>query len=475
MAINLARGTRLFVSTVKTGNNNTNTWEVPVLNGYSFSQTTQEETIGLSESGCTVARGQRSYNTALDPVDVTFSTYIKPYKDGNSDSNAVERVLWEAFVGNQVPDAPLQNVIPGTPSMEIDFLGSNVPSLTELYLFFQLDNTTYLINNVQLNTATIDFDIAAIATIEWAGLGNTMEEVDTTAWMAGTDYMAEPAGVEFIRNKLSLIELFKNAKISTAGYQGVNYGGLLVPGDSHDYDGINTYTASVAVDGSAPTSLTIDSTTIGATVADVLTELNTQLTGLATTSIDSSGNLVIISDTTGAASSIMTVDGVAPLGIFEKLNFTEYRCVDPAIPGYDPGKQYFIPITGGSLVLDNTIEALVPEELGKVNLSVGSFVGTRNFTGTLTAYLNNCDSATGGLLNDLLADTTNTSNQFYMDIGLGACNSTPKVHFLIPYAKVGIPTVNVEDVISTEITFVAQGSDITQNNELTIEYYADLT
>ena len=93
MAINLSRNTKMYVSTVNTEFSNSNTFEVPVLDGYSFSQDVETQNITLSEAGCTPARGQKIFNTALNVVEVEFPTYVKPYDDGTG-TNCVEQLLW---------------------------------------------------------------------------------------------------------------------------------------------------------------------------------------------------------------------------------------------------------------------------------------------------------------------------------------------------------------------------------------------
>jgi hypothetical protein len=86
MALNLIRNSRVFFTTNLTSSNNvaatgflnTNTFELQVQDGFSFSQNTGTETITLNEAGSAPVRGQRSFNTSLDPVDWSFATYIRP-------------------------------------------------------------------------------------------------------------------------------------------------------------------------------------------------------------------------------------------------------------------------------------------------------------------------------------------------------------------------------------------------------------
>jgi len=87
MSFNLIRNSRMFFTTnvdassgvvASTGFTSSNTYEIQVLDGFSFSQNTTADVVTLNEAGATPVRGQRSFNTALDPVDFSFSTYIRP-------------------------------------------------------------------------------------------------------------------------------------------------------------------------------------------------------------------------------------------------------------------------------------------------------------------------------------------------------------------------------------------------------------
>ena len=113
MARNLSRNTRLFISTLGPSTTTpfsqanctaANTWEVKVLDGYTFSQDVATQEIGVSESasecaGFGLARGTLGFNTALNPVSVTMSTYVRPYDDAGA-ANCVELPLWCGALGD---------------------------------------------------------------------------------------------------------------------------------------------------------------------------------------------------------------------------------------------------------------------------------------------------------------------------------------------------------------------------------------
>src|SRR5210317_841206 len=87
-------------------------WEMPVLDGFSFSQATNSSEVTLNEmesSAGVSRRGRRAFNDSLAPADWSFSTYMRPFKStgtgtGKADDtanvhHAVEEVLWALFTG----------------------------------------------------------------------------------------------------------------------------------------------------------------------------------------------------------------------------------------------------------------------------------------------------------------------------------------------------------------------------------------
>jgi len=71
MAFSLSRNAKLYISTVQDLANilDTNTWEVPVLDGFSFTANTATQEIEINEAGSTPTRGQQEFTTAIEPVD----------------------------------------------------------------------------------------------------------------------------------------------------------------------------------------------------------------------------------------------------------------------------------------------------------------------------------------------------------------------------------------------------------------------
>ena len=76
-------------------------WEIPILDGFSFSQSTNQTEISLSEmqgSDGLSRRGNRLFTDSLAPAEWSFSTYVRPYET-NSEHGAVEEALWAVMAG----------------------------------------------------------------------------------------------------------------------------------------------------------------------------------------------------------------------------------------------------------------------------------------------------------------------------------------------------------------------------------------
>jgi len=245
MAFSLSRNAKLYVTTSQTiaAMTNANTWEIPVLDGFSFSAATTTQEIEISEAGTTPVRGQQVFTTAIEPVDWSLQAYMRPrFNTLNTQVDAVERILWEALAASGTSNAVATNTDgnattrnEGTAGgLAVTFTDSNTNELLKLSLVFNLGTSTspvwYHISGAVVDTAEVDFSIDAIASISWTGFGLSLTEVVDTADLAilttmltdgATDdwldsafpdatggYLASPTGVQAcIRNKLSTVSL----------------------------------------------------------------------------------------------------------------------------------------------------------------------------------------------------------------------------------------------------------------------------
>lgn len=176
MSINLSRNTRLWISTVTTGHSNANTFEIPIQDGYSLSQSVSTSDVSAEEAGATPTRGSKRFNDSLDPVEWSFSTYINSYVDaGDSNHYVVDMLLWMALCNSKgtVPDfdntSTTSTVFGDATDLSVVFTNNSAHELVPLYLYFRIDNQTYLVSSVQVGQAEISIDISDIGMVAWSG------------------------------------------------------------------------------------------------------------------------------------------------------------------------------------------------------------------------------------------------------------------------------------------------------------------
>jgi len=182
--------------------------------------------------------------------------------------------------------------------------------------------------------------------------------------------------------------------------------------------------------------------------------------------------------TAGAATAgFVAVDSLATKYITNKLSTTTLI----SNIGGVAGTTYSVPITGGNLTINNNIEYVTPENLGVVNRPIGYFTGSRSITGSLNAYLKTGSAAESGkLLADILTGLATTSETKYkLQIEVGGITNSTRVELRMDGCQLQVPTLDVQDVVSTTINFSAQGSDtpgtsgvynINRTNNLYITY-----
>jgi hypothetical protein len=259
MAFNLIRNARVFFTTnvnsfgvVSTGSmTSSNTFEIQVMDGLSFTQNTTTETITLNEAGTTPNRGQRNFNTALEPVDFSFSTYIRP-RDidaqpsgaGSHQVSCEERHLWNAMFGYTALAAAGATAVAGqawtdgaddavtTSYASVVLTNSNRNQLLQFGLIIVLDDATFVIDNCVMDTATMDFGLDTIAMVQWAGKASAIRQFDKTTLTNGSTTVTATAvsasntpftgtailkdtQAAFLANKLSTVTL--KAGISGSG------------------------------------------------------------------------------------------------------------------------------------------------------------------------------------------------------------------------------------------------------------------
>jgi hypothetical protein len=227
MSFNLIRNSRVFFTTnvnaetgvvAATGFLPTNTREIQVLDGFSFSQNTTAETVTLTEAGAAPVRGQRSFNTALEPVDFSMSTYMRP-ADGGANITCEESVLWNAMFATAPIGGAGAAWVESTTNATAVLVNSNSHQLQKFGMIIVIDGVSYIIDNCALDSATVDFGLDAIAMVAWAGKGSILRQVagltastgSTVTFGGGLTGTARGKNTTapFIANKLSTLSLRK--------------------------------------------------------------------------------------------------------------------------------------------------------------------------------------------------------------------------------------------------------------------------
>lgn len=220
-------------------------WEIPVLNGYSFSQTTNSSTITLSEmsnaSGAS-RRGQRVFNDSVSPSEWSFDVYVRPTLATNV--KAVEEALWANFVANNAYTSGewTKAVTRSASALDFDFDDSNVSELGTFDLYFVLGGnqagagpqnytaseitTIYKIPGCVVNEATVNFEVDGISMISWSGMGGSIaEQASFDASAAITTGITSTNN--YIRNRLTALKAVSSVSGSSKTYNIVLTGGSL--------------------------------------------------------------------------------------------------------------------------------------------------------------------------------------------------------------------------------------------------------
>lgn len=205
-----------------------NVWELPVLDGYSFSQAINSSEVTLQEMAAQDGgsrRGRAMFNDSLAPAEWSISMYARPFVGkstvadgewGDTNVHAVEEALIANFIA--INDWNLTTagewaggVVPGAASTTFNFSDSNYTTLGEFNLFFVLGGcapsgtkTIYKLDKCVVNSMSIDFDIDGISTWSFSGFGAQItEDTEPTA----TIFEATNATSNFIRNRLTSLSV----------------------------------------------------------------------------------------------------------------------------------------------------------------------------------------------------------------------------------------------------------------------------
>lgn len=390
-------------------------WEIPVLDGFSFSQATNATEVTLSEMESTTGisrRGKKAFNDSLAPAEWSFSTYARPYFVSSA-HGAVDNALWALMAGadgydsgeftynttnavtTQATSSTTPPVLGGLNAQQVNFAHSNRAALADgVNIFFVLgdDNRKYYkMENATINEASIDFDVEGIATINWSGFGTVITDQAVTEALTG------------------------------------GYAATLSTADTNEYI-YNTTTEKLykSTDGA----------------------------GTATTLIDT---------------------GVTDTNNFIRNRISQLVITD-TLAG---GQAYNLTLTGGNITINNNLTYLTPEELGSVNLPFAGILGERAVSGNFSCYLgfeDGVNTTSAAFYDRLKSLNTTVTNKFKLIYKLGGiATNIPHVNITIPAAHVEIPTHEVGDLISITTNFMGLGLDLDTANEAWVELVGPTT
>lgn len=461
-------------------------WEVPVLDGFSFSQGNNTSEITLAEmesAGGVSRRGRRAFNDSLAPGEWSLSTYVRPFKatagsaDGTADDianvHAVEEVLWAMMAGANAYDT-VKKDYENTLSIPVTDMVQG-----ETYEIVSVGNTDFTATNV----ATFEAGVSAANT---AGLvitaGSVAASGTGTVKRKVTAHTTTQNRVSFHASNTS--ELFGTANIyfvlGDANRTVMKLKGAVVNEASIDFeiDGIST----IAWSGQCSEVLDFS----GSTHIDSTLPVHSDAT------LDGDGTIAVgdvwLDADDGHRLYVMTNvsngnEAATPYAINEAItdtsNFIRNRLTTLTVDGTNTSgllSAYDVTLTGGNVTISNNLTFITPEEIGLVNVPIGHVTGTRSVTGSFTCYLS-VDSATRDgsgnksrdLFEDLRALTSTVTNNVNLTFSIGG-GSGNRLEINCPTSHLEIPTHSIEDVISLETNFQALPSTIDNTNEVTLTY-----
>jgi hypothetical protein len=212
-------------------------WQIPVLDGYSFSQAVATSEITLNEmardSNLSTRRARAMFNDALEPAEWSFTTYMRPNNNGTS----VDEALWANMLGDVYYDGADWQTVSSTPNGPVTRTGasqtvvfdtedSNYVQLGRFNLYFVLGacgdtanssysqangQTIYKLADCVVNSAAIEFDIDGIAQITWSGFGTQIQQLATANMSGNLTVTGISSTKNFIKNRLTQLTVVPGA------------------------------------------------------------------------------------------------------------------------------------------------------------------------------------------------------------------------------------------------------------------------
>lgn len=193
-------------------------------------------------------------------------------------------------------------------------------------------------------------------------------------------------------------------------------------------------------------------------------EVSVDIDDIGRVSWSGNGNRLIPLDTAPFDANTIGIDDALYLKL--QASYIKNKLTILKMTDVDTGKEYNIPITGGSFTMNNNVTYLTPNVMSRVNVPIGSFTGSFEMTGSLTAYLNTNPLGSQELYKDLV-NTLKVVNRFKIALILGGEYDTgrPAAVLVAAQANVNIPSIETDDVIGTSLEFKAQPTELDSGDE----------
>lgn len=471
MALNLVRNSKVFFTSnvdsstgvvATTGFTAANTQEIQVLDGFTFSQNTNADVVTISEAGVSPVRGQRSFNTSLAPVDFSLSNYLRP-ANATTSITAEESVLWNALLSpNAISSANALSIAATGVTAAYGFLaGNGTVTLTGTFTITGLAVGDAVVISGLVH-ATDGIILNAAGTIKTLTTGSiTIQLATPKAAGAPITTITAPGVVKLYRSAWAPVA----ATYSVVGSGGSNVNQLQKFGMIFIVDSV-----VYVVDNCAMNQVTVD---FG-------------LDAIATAAWTGQGTALKQSSViTATTLALATAKNTTAPFITNKLSTVSLSLVN-SIGTAVAGTAYAVALTGGSITINNNITYITPANLGTVNIPTTYYTGTRAITGSMTAYLKTGSGvgSTGQLLADMLsAASSSVEPMAALTISIGGATNATRVVFEMPAITLSIPTVDVQQVVSTSINFTAEGYTpsatadgnvfaLDEVNDISVRYYS---
>ena len=232
-------------------------YDIPVLDGYSFSQATNTSEITLNEAQSTSGvsrRGRAMFNDSYAPVEWSFSTYMMPFTSAGGTKGTsgkasatdgahceVTEALWAMFFG-QTGNGGITS---DTTNLDITQSTANKATVGVFDLFFIMgasqastaynyttgaataNQMIYKLTDCSIGEASFDFDLDGIATVNWSGNGKLITEEATLNLSSSDAFINEGVSntTGFIRNRISDLTMSGDASGSSVTYTSTLTGG----------------------------------------------------------------------------------------------------------------------------------------------------------------------------------------------------------------------------------------------------------